>query len=88
MNFSVENARAQKVWFDEHNLWLLLIDGRQLSVPKAYFPLLQEAQPTALEKYSLSGGGAGIHWDMIDEDLFVPNLLLGIYSRKKPPASA
>lgn len=88
MSFSVENARAQKVWFDEHNLWLLLKDGRQLSVPKVYFPLLNDAPPSALEKYSLSGDGAGIHWDMIDEDLFVSNLLLGIYSREKSPASA
>ncbi|MBP5465311.1 MAG: DUF2442 domain-containing protein [Treponema sp.] len=88
MSFSAENARAQKVWFDEHNLWLLLKDGRQLSVPRVYFPLLNDAQPSVLEQYSLSGDGIGIHWDMLDEDLFVPNLLLGIYGREKPSASA
>ena len=44
MNFSVENARTQKVWFDENNMWLLLIDGRQLSIPKAYFQILRMPQ--------------------------------------------
>ena len=83
-----ENAIAQKIWFDENNLWILLIDGRQLSIPKSYFPILNEAKPEALEEYSLSGGGAGIHWDNFDEDLFVPNLLLGFYNNRKSPMSA
>jgi hypothetical protein len=78
MNFSVENARTQKVWFDENNMWLLLIDGRQLSIPKAYFPNFKNASNESLSDYSLSGGGIGIHWDNLDEDLYVPNLLLGI----------
>ena len=30
-----------------------------------------------LEKYELSGNGIGIHWDELDEDVSVPNLLLG-----------
>ena len=27
---------------------------------------------------AISGGGVGIHWNSLDEDLYVPNLLLGI----------
>ena len=88
MNFSVENARTQKVWFDENNMWLLLIDGRQLSIPKAYFPTFKDVSNETLSDYSLSGGGIGIHWDNLDEDLYVPNLLLGIYSVEKKPVSA
>lgn len=88
MNFSVENARTQKVWFDENNMWLLLTDGRQLSIPKAYFPNFKDASNASLCDYSLSGGGIGIHWDNLDEDLYVPNLLLGIYSVEKKTASA
>lgn len=30
-----------------------------------------------LDNYVLSGGGIGIHWDELDEDIFVPGLLLG-----------
>ena len=76
MNFSRENARAKKVWFDENNLWVALVDGRQLSVPRMYFPRLDDASIPELENYELSGDGLGIHWENLDEDLYVPNLLL------------
>lgn len=88
MNFSSDNARAEKVWFDKNNLWLLLTDGRQLSVPKTYFPRLANASESDLQEYEISGGGVGIHWDKIDEDIFVPNLLLGIGSQEKVTAIA
>lgn len=76
MNFSKENARAKKVWFDDYNMWITLIDGRQLSIPKAYFPSLANADESELQNYELSGNGIGIHWDSLDEDLYVPNLLI------------
>ena len=78
MDFSVNNARAQKVWFDSENLWILLFDGRQLSIPLIFFPKLMNADKELLSEYELSGNGIGIHWDNLDEDLYVPNLLLGI----------
>ncbi|MCR4734668.1 MAG: DUF2442 domain-containing protein [Treponema sp.] len=78
MDFSVNNARAQKVWFDTDNLWILLADGRQLSIPLLFFPRLMNADDSSLSEYELSGNGLGIHWDSLDEDLYVPNLLLGI----------
>ena len=74
----LNNARAQKVWTDSENLWLLLSDGRQLSVPLMFFPRLKDAKKEMLDDYELSGNGIGIHWDNLDEDLYVPNLLLGI----------
>lgn len=76
MNFSKENARAKKVWFDDYNMWIALIDGRQLSIPKAYFPSLANVDESELQNYELSGNGIGIHWDSLDEDLYVPNLLI------------
>lgn len=78
MDFSVNNARAQKVWCDSENLWILLFDGRQLSIPLIFFPKLMNADKELLSQYELSGNGIGIHWDNLDEDLYVPNLLLGI----------
>lgn len=78
MDFSVSNARAQKVWCDAENLWILLYDGRQLSIPLVFFPKLMNADKELLSEYELSGNGIGIHWDCLDEDLYVPNLLLGI----------
>ena len=76
MNFSKETARASKVWFDTDNLWILFVDGRQLSVPKSFFPSFVNATEEQLSHYELSGGGIGIHWDSLDEDLYVPNLLI------------
>ena len=74
-------ARAAKIWFDEDNMWIGLSDGRQLAVPLAYFPRLQNATPEQREQYEISGGGTGLHWDKIDEDISVPNLLMGHYDR-------
>lgn len=76
-------AAAKRVWFDDANIWLELTDGRQLSVPLAYFPRLLRATSNQRERYELSGGGTGIHWDEIDEDISVEGLLLGIGDRTK-----
>ncbi len=77
MNTSAFEAYATRVWFSEESLWLLLQDGRQLSVPLAYFPRLAKASPEQRQRFELSGGGTGIHWDELDEDLSVAGLLLG-----------
>lgn len=79
-------AAAKRVWFDEANIWLELTDGRQLSVPLAYFPRLLHATGKQLQQYELSGGGTGIHWDELDEDISVEGLLLGIGDRTKSTA--
>lgn len=79
--FTIE-ARAQKVWFDTENMWILFTDGRQLSVPLVYFPRLKQASPDQRKKYEISGGGTGLHWDELDEDISVPNLLIGYYDRR------
>jgi hypothetical protein len=74
--------RAQRVRFDENNLWVELADGRQVGVPLAYFPRLINATPEQRQHYEMSGGGTGLHWDDIDEDISVPALLAGA-SRQK-----
>ena len=77
MNTLENEQRAKKVWFDEYNMWILLTDGRQLSVPLAYFPSHESASPEQRNKYEISGGGIGLHWDELDEDISVPHLLIG-----------
>jgi hypothetical protein len=81
MSISAFKARAIHIWFDEDNLWLNLADGRQLSVPLVYFPRLHKATRQQRENVEISGGGTGLHWDEIDEDISVPNLLVGVYDR-------
>ena len=81
MSTLIFEARASKIWFDKDNMWLNLSDGRRLSVPLAYFPRLHKATEQQRKNYELSGGGTGLHWDEIDEDISVPSLLIGIYDR-------
>lgn len=81
-SFHIE-AKASKVWCNDENLYIAFYDGRQLSVPLAYFPRLLHATAQQRSHYELSGGGIGIHWDDIDEDISVPSLLIGNIDRTK-----
>ena len=82
MSISISDARAKKIWFDEYNLWVEFTDGRQLSVPLAYFPRLEKAKPEQRNNFEISGGGIGLHWDELDEDISVPHLLIGQHMKK------
>jgi len=79
MNTLVSKPLAIKLRFDDDTMWVDLADGRQLGVPLAYFPRLNKTTPQQRQKYTVSGGGAGLHWDELDEDISVENLLLGIW---------
>jgi hypothetical protein len=77
---------AKTLRFDADTMWVHLADGRQLGVPLAYFPRLLRATPEAREKYVISGGGTGLHWDDLDEDISVPALLMGVGDRTRRTA--
>lgn len=81
MNTSAENVR-----FDESTLWVDLQDGRSLGVPLAWFPRLLNATPEQRSACRISR--YGLHWDGIDEDILVDDLLAGYgdISRRKTPA--
>ena len=81
MNTLTLEALARSVSFDADNMWVQLTDGRQLGVPLAYFPRLAKASVAQRRKYLISGGGTGIHWDEINEDISVPALLAGNVDR-------
>ena len=71
------NTLAKSVRFDDSMMWVSLADGRQLGVPLAFFPRLLQAQPELRAAVVISGGGLGLHWDELDEDISVPALLAG-----------
>ena len=71
------NTLAKSLRFDESMMWVSLADGRQLGVPLAYFPRLLRATQEQRDAYIISGGGVGIHWDDLDEDISVDGLLAG-----------
>jgi hypothetical protein len=64
-------------------MWVELADGRQLGVPIAYFQRLLNASQARRSKYIISGGGTGLHWDELDEDISVKHLLLRIGDRTR-----
>jgi hypothetical protein len=69
---------AKSVSFDASMMWVDMVDGRKLGVPLAYFPRLLAASSEARTKYEISGGGSGLHWDDLDEDISVEGLLAGL----------
>ena len=83
MNTSVTEAVATSVRLDDTNLWIQLADGRQLGVPLVYFPRLLNAKKEDLNDFELSGGGRGIHWEKLDEDISIKGLLLGLSDQTK-----
>ena len=56
-------------------LSVTLTDGRVVSVPLVWFPRLADASPRQRSGWELIGGGIGIHWEAIDEDISVASLL-------------
>lgn len=59
----------------EDMLRVVLADGREVSVPLAWFPRLKNASVEQRQNWRLIGGGVGIHWEAVDEDISVESLL-------------
>jgi hypothetical protein len=71
------DERVSDVQITEDLLSVSLMDGRVIPVPLAWYPRLSTATPDQRTKWKISGGGYGIHWDEIDEDLSTEGLLRG-----------
>ena len=56
-------------------LRVVLADGREIAVPLIWFPRLVSATPEQRKEWRLIGGGIGIHWEPVDEDISVESLL-------------
>ena len=56
-------------------LRVVLSDGRELSVPLAWFPRLRDATPQERSNWTSIGRGHGLHWPDLDEDISVRALL-------------
>jgi hypothetical protein len=69
--------RIVDVTIDEHKLSVDLADGRTIIVPLAWYPRLLHATAAERSNWTIAGGGYGIHWPLIDEDLSSEGLLRG-----------
>ena len=54
-----------------------LSDERTISVPLSWYPRLVHATSQERSNWELIGGGQGIHWPDLDEDISVESLLAG-----------
>jgi len=70
-------ALAIEVLVSEETLTVELADGRTISVPLAWYPRLSSGTVAERTRWRLLGGGQGIHWPDLDEDISVKNLLQG-----------
>jgi len=53
-------------------------DGRVLSVPLLWFPVLSKATAEQRARYEIGGGGISLHWPDLDEDLSIAGLMAGV----------
>ena len=71
------DERVAGVKFTKDALSVTLRDGRTITVPLAWYPRLLNASTAERKNWRVAGGGYGIHWPDIDEDLSTEGLLRG-----------
>lgn len=71
------DERVLDVAFTDDALSVSLRDGRVISVPLVWYPRLLHATPAQRKNWKIAGGGFGIHWPDVDEDLSTEGLLRG-----------
>ena len=71
------DERVMNLHIDDTEITVALMDGRSISVPLAWYPRLFDATAQQRGNWEICGGGYGIHWPEIDEDLSTEGLLRG-----------
>ena len=66
---------ATDVAFGDDTFCVTLADGREITVPLEWFPRLRDATKKQRHNWRLIGGGLGIHWEDVDEDISVESVL-------------
>jgi hypothetical protein len=65
----------KSIGFGDKKLFIELNTGRVLVVPTSYTKKLSKASEKELKEYRLVGGGRGIHFPLIDEDISVDGII-------------
>lgn len=71
------DIRVREIAIADDQLTVALMDGRSITVPLAWYPRLAAGTPDQRANWELAGGGYGIHWPDLDEDLSTEGLLAG-----------
>lgn len=71
------DERVKNVSFTEDMIAVDLMDGRTIIVPLVWYPRLLNGSSEQLSNWEICGGGYGIHWEDLDEDLSTEGMLRG-----------
>ncbi len=69
--------RIKDVRFADDTISVDLMDGRTITVPLVWYPRLFHASREQRLNWQIAGGGYGIHWPDLDEDLNSEGFLRG-----------
>ncbi len=75
---------AVNVSVTDELLTVELSDGREISVPTAWYPRLAFGTPAERRKWTISYSGEGVHWEALDEDISIKGLIAGRPSSENP----
>ncbi len=78
------DERVVSVNCTDDTLRVDLMDGRTIIVPLVWYPRLLNASETERKNWRICGGGYGINWPDIDEDLSTEGLLRGSPDPRQP----
>jgi hypothetical protein len=82
------DERVVDVKFSKDTLTVGMRDGRSITVPLAWYPRLFNATAAQRKNWRIAGGGYGIHWPDVDEDLSTEGLLRGAPAPQAAKAGA
>ncbi len=75
------------VRIEPQRFYVHLEDGREIGVPYDWYWRLAQATLEQLKNWRFIGGGFGIHWEDIDEDISIAGILKGNKDPNPPNAS-
>jgi len=71
------DERVTTIEFVDNMISVDLMDGRNIRVPLVWYPRLLAGTDAQRANWEISGGGFGIHWPDLDEDLSTEGMLRG-----------
>ena len=71
------SLRATAVHVTSDTLMIELADGRSIAAPLAWYPRLLHGSENERGNFRFIGGGEGIHWPDLDEDISIEGIVAG-----------
>ena len=71
------SLRATAVRISSDALMVELADGRSIAAPLAWYPRLLHGTDAERSNFRFIGGGEGIHWPDLDEDISIEGIVAG-----------